>query len=207
MDKSEAGKLGYENSKLIHAERNASFKKAYEDSPKRCPNCNATIPYAKRDNKFCCMACAATFNNRQRGTNAPTAIPTPRNPGEPCVVCGKPIKSGGKYCSLACHVEDRKRKKNEEIVAGIAKNARQVKRYLIEQHGERCMSPTCAWDFEKMPVNVEIEHIDGDASNNTLDNVILLCPNCHSLTPTYKGKNKGNGRYRRRQRYAEGKSY
>jgi 5-methylcytosine-specific restriction endonuclease McrA len=35
---------------------------------------------------------------------------------------------------------------------------------------------------------------DGDATNNKEENLTLLCPNCHSLTPTYRGANKGNGK-------------
>ena len=40
------------------------------------------------------------------------------------------------------------------------------------------------------PIPLELEHIDGNSSNNLLDNLTLLCPNCHSLTPTYRGRNK-----------------
>lgn len=54
---------------------------------------------------------------------------------------------------------------------------------------------------------LELEHKDGNSQNNSKENVCLICPNCHSQTPTYKGKNKGNGRHSRRKRYAEGKSY
>ena len=43
-------------------------------------------------------------------------------------------------------------------------------------------------------VPLEIEHIDGDANNTSPDNVTLLCPNCHSLTSTYRGANRGRGR-------------
>jgi predicted HNH restriction endonuclease len=45
-----------------------------------------------------------------------------------------------------------------------------------------------------------LEHIDGNAYNNSESNLSLLCPNCHSQTPTYKAKNKGNGRVERRER-------
>lgn len=41
---------------------------------------------------------------------------------------------------------------------------------------------------------MELEHIDGNSENNDLSNLTLLCPNCHSLTSTYKGRNIGNGR-------------
>lgn len=40
------------------------------------------------------------------------------------------------------------------------------------------------------PIPLELEHIDGNSSNNVLSNLTLLCPNCHSLTTTYRGKNK-----------------
>ena len=56
-------------------------------------------------------------------------------------------------------------------------------------------------------VPIELEHIDGNSLNNSPDNVKLLCPNCHSLTSTYKALNMGKGRHSRRQRYQEGKSH
>jgi hypothetical protein len=35
----------------------------------------------------------------------------------------------------------------------------------------------------------------------------LICPNCDSQLPTFKARNRGSGRYFRRQRYAHGQSY
>ena len=39
------------------------------------------------------------------------------------------------------------------------------------------------------PIPLELEHKDGNHLNNNLDNLELLCPNCHAFTPTYRGKN------------------
>lgn len=68
----------------------------------------------------------------------------------------------------------------------------------------------CGW-CEVNPISgkvpIELEHIDGDSNNNSLENLKLLCPNHHSLTPTYKYLNKGKGRHSRRERYNKGKSY
>jgi 5-methylcytosine-specific restriction endonuclease McrA len=72
----------------------------------------------------------------------------------------------------------------------------------------------CGWDKINPITNnvpIELEHIDGDSTNNSLENLKLLCPNCHSLTPTFGALNKGNGRWskrklNRRKRYNDGKS-
>lgn len=41
----------------------------------------------------------------------------------------------------------------------------------------------------EQPIPLELEHIDGNHLNNSLSNLTLLCPNCHAMTPTYRGKN------------------
>ncbi len=40
------------------------------------------------------------------------------------------------------------------------------------------------------PIPLELEHVNGNHSDNRIENLTLLCPNCHALTPTYRGKNK-----------------
>lgn len=40
------------------------------------------------------------------------------------------------------------------------------------------------------PIKFDLHHIDGNNKNHKLNNLLLICPNCHSQTPTYKGKNK-----------------
>lgn len=41
-------------------------------------------------------------------------------------------------------------------------------------------------------IPLELNHIDGNHVNNTLSNLQILCPNCHALTPNYRGKNVGH---------------
>lgn len=54
---------------------------------------------------------------------------------------------------------------------------------LLRSHQcEKCKNST--W-FER-PITLELEHIDGDNTNNDLENLLLLCPNCHSQTPTWR---------------------
>ena len=61
----------------------------------------------------------------------------------------------------------------------------------------------CNWNMVNQTtglVPIQLEHIDGDSDNNDLKNLKLLCPNCHSLTPTFGALNK-NGRDSKRKRY------
>lgn len=50
----------------------------------------------------------------------------------------------------------------------------------------------CAWcDLDSWlgkPITLELDHVDGDRTNNERSNLRALCPNCHSQTPTWKGK-------------------
>ena len=55
---------------------------------------------------------------------------------------------------------------------------------LIKLRGRKCEKcGLTEWLGE--PINLQVHHIDGDRTNNSLDNLILLCPNCHSYTPNY----------------------
>ena len=40
------------------------------------------------------------------------------------------------------------------------------------------------------PIPLELDHINGNNKDNSLKNLRLLCPNCHALTSTYRGKNR-----------------
>ena len=42
------------------------------------------------------------------------------------------------------------------------------------------------------PITLELEHKDGNHFNNVRDNLEMICPNCHSQTSTWRGRNKKN---------------
>jgi hypothetical protein len=44
--------------------------------------------------------------------------------------------------------------------------------------------------WRSQPIPLELEHRNGNPHDNSLDNLTLLCPNCHALTTAYRGKNK-----------------
>ena len=66
-----------------------------------------------------------------------------------------------------------------------------LRRRLIDEGVPERRCCGCKLDtWLDQPIPLELDHIDGNHQNNALDNLRLLCPNCHSLTPTFRGKNK-----------------
>lgn len=59
---------------------------------------------------------------------------------------------------------------------------------LINLRGRKCEK--CGLEkWGNQPIPLEIHHIDGDHLNNVLDNLQILCCNCHALTNNFRGKN------------------
>jgi hypothetical protein len=57
----------------------------------------------------------------------------------------------------------------------------------LKQHKCECCGIT---EWNGQPTPIELDHIDGNRYNNTIENLRILCPNCHAQTDTYRGKNK-----------------
>jgi hypothetical protein len=129
----------------------------------------------------------------------------PRKPMPLCEECRQPVKRRPNvYCSVSCMMRIKRRIKVETNPGSI--DPRLLKNYLLDTRSHRC--EVCGiTEWMGKPAPLELDHKDGNSDNNALDNVRLICPNCHAQTETYKGKNMGSGRYFRRTRYATGQSY
>ncbi|UYL05111.1 hypothetical protein DIDNDMLP_00121 [Klebsiella phage KP13-7] len=69
-------------------------------------------------------------------------------------------------------------------------SSNQLKRKLLrEGYFEHKCSKCGLTEWMGKPIPIELEHKDGDNTNNEIENLCLLCPNCHAQTDTYKGKN------------------
>ena len=203
VTRNEAGKLGAVVSNLIRDKKRQEARTAYNAQPNKCLTCDDPIylPDDRRlhdikKRKFCSQSCGAQYNNTKRSIK--------RN----CLFCSKPLTwPSKKYCNHTCSSQARSQQAVAKAMAGSGPTIAALRRFLFRRNPQ-CWN--CGWK-EINPVTgktpLVLNHIDGDSRNNRESNLELLCPNCDSLTPTYKALNKGKGRFKRMQRYLEGKSY
>lgn len=66
-----------------------------------------------------------------------------------------------------------------------------AKKYLLSIKDNKCEQCNNS-QWNNKPISLQLHHIDGNNKNHTITNLQLLCPNCHSQTHNYAGKNKRN---------------
>lgn len=185
----------------------------YNKNPEKCIECNKQIEFiARNTKKFCSHSCSAKHGNRNR---APRAYVYDKEKEKErysklryktkltsCNGCLKELTMfQTKWCSRRCQHDYNFEQKllaflngeNISNVNGELKNW--VRDYLLKSHNYKCSN--CAWGEVHTVtgrVPLQIDHIDGDHKNNTIGNLRVLCPNCHSLTANYGILNRGKGR-------------
>jgi len=131
-----------------------------------------------------------------------------------CRGCGSPLSKRSQkiYCSNKCQASVRRDTGTKRwLESGEAwigtRQVHYVRQYLADAQSGCCAICGGASTWVSLPLALVVDHIDGNPTNNRRENLRLICPNCDSQLPTYKSRNRGNGRHYRRQRYADGQSY
>lgn len=78
------------------------------------------------------------------------------------------------------------------LINGSTVQSNTLKRRLFKEGLKTPKCELCGWEEMSIDgrVPVELDHINGDHEDNRLENLRILCPNCHSLQLTHRGKNK-----------------
>lgn len=163
-----------------------------------CKNCQNTLQ--KPNSIFCSRSCAAKFNNLHRSAESrlkqQQTIRKTYNTQifkHTCVECNNVFevkdRNNRTFCSSACQSLHKRKDTELRILNGTCKNNLALKRYIIDQSGYFCSECNLS-EWRDKPITLELDHIDGDPSHNQLCNLRLLCPNCHSQTPTFRFKSR-----------------
>lgn len=89
---------------------------------------------------------------------------------------------------------------DELLVRGRPTNRSHLKQRLIAAGLKQARCEECGIaDWLDMPLSLHVHHKNGDGTDNRLENLQVLCPNCHSQTDTYGGRNG----HRRPERHLE----
>ena len=144
--------------------------------------------------KFCSRSCSATYNNRCGKYNR-------RKLEGKCKKCKIEIKSSRSYCD-ECYsnsvMHDLKiplwlnREWRGGTDTGLSKI---IRNYLFKKENYSCQR--CSFNVmhpDDGKTILEINHINGNGTDHSPENLEVICPNCHALTSSYRARNMGKGR-------------
>ena len=156
----------------------------------KCETCDSEFtPKRNTTGKYCSRSCSATASN----SRVPRRI---RTGPKDCAVCAKPVQAGRTHCSADCRGKAKilpwlKGEESGSYANGTLKKV--IRYWLIEQAGNKCTE--CGWGKQNPILGhaiLTVDHVDGNWQNNSVDNLKVLCYNCHTLTPTFGSLNWNN---------------
>ena len=147
--------------------------------------CNREATVQLKNKRWCC----------EKSSNS-----CPENKRKNSEAIKKAIQTGkrsykGRYENFSEEIKNRMNwnKENYSRTKFIYNGTGNHKKVLIKERGHKCESCNKKTWLGNL-ITLELEHIDGDRKNNVRDNLKLLCPNCHSYTKTWRGRNINTGK-------------
>jgi Zn finger protein HypA/HybF involved in hydrogenase expression len=149
--------------------------------------CGQEGKYILKNNKACCSAhyntCTATRKRNSDGLKIAYAN-------------GKK-KNTFTDAHIQTSVINKQNTVTEDIINGgsVYRSNHYLKKIIKERNLLEWSCSECKIEkWNNKEIILELDHINGDAANNNLENLRLLCPNCHSQTGTFRGRSINTGK-------------
>ena len=144
--------------------------------------CGKKALYSFKNGKHCCSPNALQCSAKR--SKISTSIKKAHREGRLPVVFSNP------EVRRRAH---RSRNKNLNSVDWDSLSFRRKRLKVWEEQEGKCLF--CGLkDWRDLPISLELDHIDGDRSNTSRENLRLLCPNCHSQTPGFRRRGDKSAR-------------
>jgi 5-methylcytosine-specific restriction endonuclease McrA len=175
--------------------------------PRICNFCGDTYTWTTQSKSIYCNSCRygeRELNPSKLGLEDHAVLPAPAV----CLYCDTKFYPKWNYitnyCSRSCGSKAsgaiRSKRRVKEWLEGTWNGGKYslsetIRTYLLERANYSCS--ICSFSAFHPDDNrsiLEINHINGKGNDHRPSNLEVLCPNCHSLTSSYRGRNKGNGR-------------
>ena len=160
-----------------------------------CENCSKEHDGEFGSGRFCCQSCASGFSTKSKRKEINEKVSKKmkgRSVGSAKI--GYDKEKWYVSCLITWQKNKELRKENTPFHEWPLATIRE---HIFDEQNGCCNK--CGLDkwLEEL-ITLELEHKDGNNKNNTRENLEFLCPNCHSMTVTWRGrnKNKNNGKKR-----------
>lgn len=148
-----------------------------------CERCGVEHIGSYGTGRFCSKKCASsrswTTEDKQKKSAAMKAFSeTPEG------IAHRQMKRNVDYVKVSKSLKERSERRTFEECGWDSKRDR-----IIREQDYKCIKCGIS-EWLGFPVSFEIDHKDGNNTNDSRINLEALCPNCHSITDTWRGRNK-----------------
>ena len=153
--------------------------------------CGKEAHYQLKNGKWCCCKSSNSCSKNREKNSISTKI------------ANKNRDYKKQYNSLSQEIKDKMAwnrgkllKPLEEYLKNNSMTSNEkIKKIILENNLLEYKCSCCGiTEWNNKPIHLELHHIDGNNTNNSIDNLCFLCPNCHSQTETFRGRNINSGK-------------
>lgn len=160
----------------------------------KCQNCNIEHEGTYGSGRFCSNKCARSFSTKSKRLQINEKVSKKLIGREKTEGEIKSLKEAWIKRRLEGKTNEKRLCDEDFFVLGSKNNNQKIKERLFESKiKDYCCEICKISEYNGNHITLQLHHINGNNKDNRIENLQILCPNCHSQTENYAGKNLGWG--------------